>query len=49
MEQKFDDVKTKDSLNPVPYPGIKKGFLYGWVITLALGALNYGFSVGSFS
>ncbi len=49
MEQKLYEMKSEDSLNPITYSGIKKGFLYGWVITIALGALNYGYSVGSFS
>ena len=49
MEQKLNEMRSEDSQNLILYSGIKKGFLYGWVITIALGALNYGYSVGSFS
>jgi hypothetical protein len=37
------------SLRPIPYSGINKRFLYGWVVTLALGAMSFGYSIGNFS
>jgi MFS family permease len=49
MEHQLHTVRPEGSLRPIPYSGINKGFLYGWVITLGLGALSFGYSIGSFA
>jgi MFS family permease len=49
MEHQLHNVRPEGSLSPIPYSGINKGFLYGWVITLGLGALSFGYSIGSFA
>ncbi len=49
MEHQLLNTRPEGSLSPIPYTGIHKGFLYGWVITLAIGALSFGYSIGSFS
>ena len=49
MQNQLYNTRPEGSLSPIPYTGIKNGFLYGWVITLALGALSFGYALGSFS
>jgi hypothetical protein len=49
MEHPLFFDRPEDSMSPIPYSGVNKGFLYGWVITLAIGALSFGYSVGAFS
>jgi hypothetical protein len=47
--EKENNIRPEGSLRPIPFSGINKGFLYGWVVTLALGALSFGYSIGSFA
>jgi len=49
MEHQQVKLREEGSLRPIPYTGVNKGFLYGWVITLALGAMSFGYSIGNFA
>ncbi len=49
MEHQLRNLRPEGSLSPIPFSGINKNFLYGWVFTLALGALSFGYSIGSFA
>jgi hypothetical protein len=49
MEHPLFFERAEGSLSPIPFSGVHKGFLYGWVITLAIGALSFGYSIGAFS
>jgi hypothetical protein len=49
MEHQLHNLRPEGSLSPIPFSGINKKFLYGWVFTLALGALSFGYSIGSFA
>jgi len=49
MEHPLFFERPEGSLSPIPFSGVHKGFLYGWVVTLAIGALSFGYSIGAFS
>jgi hypothetical protein len=49
MEHQLLNTRPEGSLSPIPYSGVNKGFLYGWVVTLAIGAFSFGYSIAAFS